>query len=283
MDKKELISLHGGHSSKYCNHAEDTLEDIIQKYIDLGYKKVGISEHIPPLNDKFLYPDEKQANLSVLDINKRFENYFTDIKKLKLEYRDRINIFAGLETETYTGYADHVKNLILKFQPDYIVGSVHHINDVCFDYSKEEYDSLALAMGSCDRMYEKYFNIQYEMIMTIKPFIVGHFDLIRIYDEDYRNRVEKPAVKQKILRNLELIKSMNLVMDFNLRPLARGEKEPYITASILKKAREMKIRVVPGDDSHSVKHAGFHVDKAITILETYGFDTLQWPDPVLLT
>ncbi len=127
-----------------------------------------------------------------------------------------------------------MKNLILKFKPDYIVGSIHHVDDICFDYSKEEYDRLSLKLGSYDLMYEKYFDLQYEMINNLKPFIVGHFDLIRIFDQDYKNRLALPEINQKIIRNLELIKSLNLVMDFNLRPLARGEKEPYITASILK-------------------------------------------------
>jgi len=279
MKTAELISLHGGHSGQYCNHAEDLLEDIIQKYIQLGFKKVGITEHIPPVSDFFLYPDEIKAKLTSLDINKKFEDYFKNIKDLKLKYASKIKIFAGMETETYTGYVEHIKNLILKFKPDYIVGSVHHVDDICFDYSKEEYDKLALKLGSYDLMYEKYFDLQYEMIKKLKPFIVGHFDLIRIYDQDYENRLTLPEINQKIIKNLELIKSLNLVMDFNLRPLARGEKEPYITASILKIAREMEISVVPGDDSHGIEQAGLNVDKAIKILEAYGFETRQWPDP----
>jgi histidinol-phosphatase (PHP family) len=279
MKTAKLISLHGGHSGQYCNHADDLLEDIIQKYIKLGFKKVGITEHIPPISDLFLYPDEIKAKLTALDIHKKFENYFKNINSLKLKYASKIKIFAGMETETYTGYVEHVNNLILKFKPDYIVGSVHHVDDICFDYSKKEYDRLALELGSYDLMYEKYFDLQYEMIKKLKPFIVGHFDLIRIYDQDYENRLALPEINQKILRNLELIKSLNLVMDFNLRPLARGEKEPYITASILKTAREMEIRVVPGDDSHGIEQAGLNVDKAIKILEAYGFETRQWPDP----
>jgi histidinol-phosphatase (PHP family) len=272
MKTAELISLHGGHSGQYCNHAEDLLEDIIQKYIKLGFKKVGITEHIPPVSDFFLFSDEIKAKLTALDINKRFEDYFKKLKNLKLKYASKIKIFAGMETETYTGYVEHVNNLILKFRPDYIVGSVHHVDDICFDYSKEEYGRLALKSGSYDLMYEKYFDLQYEMIKKLKPFIVGHFDLIRIYDQDYENRLALPEINQKIIRNLELIKSLNLVMDFNLRPLARGEKEPYITASILKIAREMEIRVVPGGDSHGIEQAGLNVDKAIKILETYGFE-----------
>ncbi|MBW2655565.1 MAG: histidinol-phosphatase [Deltaproteobacteria bacterium] len=278
----QLISLHGGHSGQYCNHAEDLLEDIILRYIELGFTKVGITEHVPPINDKFLFPDEKKANLTAADIHKRFENYFTELNSLKKKYASKIKLFAGMETETCTGYADHINELISMFQPDYIVGSVHHIDDIFFDYSREDYDRAAGVCGSYDAMYEKYFDLQYDMIKTLKPFVVGHFDLIRIYDEDYKKRLLHPEIKQKIMRNLTLIKSLNLVMDFNLRPLARGEEEPYITSSILKNVKKMGIRVVPGDDSHSVNEAGLYVDKAIEILQTYGFETL-WPEPMLLT
>jgi histidinol-phosphatase (PHP family) len=277
-----LISLHGGHSRQYCNHAVDLLEDIILKYIALGFRKVGITEHVPPINDQFLYPDERKLNLTADDLNNSFENYFTELNALKKKYADKIKIFAGMETETYAGYVDHIKKLISKFQPDYIVGSVHHVDDVCFDYSKEEYNRVACICGSNDNMYEKYFDLQYEMIKALKPFIVGHFDLIRIYDVDYKKRLLLPKINKKIQRNLKLIKSLNLVMDFNLRPLAMGKKNPYITDTILKTVKEMGIRVVPGDDSHSVSEAGRHVDKAIKILQAYGFET-QWPDPMLLT
>lgn len=277
-----LISLHGGHSGQYCNHAEDLLEDIILRYIELGFTKVGITEHVPPVSDDFLYPDEVKLNLTADNIYKRFKDYFTEIFFLKEKYASKIKIFAGMETETYSGYANHIRKLILTFHPDYIVGSVHHVDDICFDYSKEEYDKASLNCGSHDALYEKYFDQQYEMIKTLKPFIVGHFDLIRIHDKDYKQRLLQPKIIKKIIRNLELIKSLNLVMDFNLRPLARGEKEPYITTSILKMVKEMGIPVVPGDDSHGVDQAGGHVDTAIAILKKYGFQT-RWPNPVLLT
>ncbi|WP_457553141.1 histidinol-phosphatase [Desulfobacula sp.] len=276
------ISLHGGHSGQFCSHAKDLLEDIILRYIELGFAKVGISEHVPPVNDQFLFPDEKNANLTTIDLNKRFEDYFKKLKALKKKHASKIKIFAGMETETYTGYVPHIKKLISKFQPDYIVGSVHHVDDICFDYSREGYERLVAICGSYQAMYEKYFDRQYEMIKALKPFVVGHFDLIRIFDEDYEKRVLIPKINQKIIRNLTLIKSLNLVMDFNLRPLARGEKEPYITGSILKMAKEMGITAVPGDDSHGVYQAGGHVDKAIKILTAIGFKT-QWPDPVLIT
>lgn len=282
MTNKNLISLHGGHSGQFCSHAQDDLEDIVLRYMDLGYTRVGITEHVPPGREDFLYPDERNLGLTVADLEKRFESYFQTVRRLQQKYASRIRIFAGMETETYAGYAAHVKNLIRRFKPDYLVGSVHHVDDVCFDYCKEDYARVVSLCGSHEALYQRYFDLQADMILTLKPFVVGHFDLIRIFDPDYEKRLVNPLVREKILRNLKLIKSLGLVLDFNLRPLKRGEKEPYLTASIRKAAREMGILLVPGDDSHGTAEAGGHVEKAIAILTAEGFGT-DWPDPVLIT
>jgi histidinol-phosphatase (PHP family) len=111
--------------------------------------------------------------------------------------------------------------------------------------------------------------------------VVGHFDLVRIHDPHFRDRVMEPDIAAKIDRNLDLIKDLNLVMDLNLRPLAKGEPEPYPTRSILEKIRSRQIPMVPGDDSHGVAQAGAHVDAGIRLLENMGFD-LHWPVPRLL-
>ncbi|MCP3872333.1 MAG: histidinol-phosphatase HisJ [Desulfobacteraceae bacterium] len=282
MKAPTLISLHGGHSGQYCTHAKDLLEDIIQRYVTLGFTSVGITEHIPPVNDQFLFPDEKKLNLTTADILKRFEDYFINLNSLKKKYASKIKIFIGMETETYKGSVNHIQKLISKFKPDYIVGSVHHIENICFDYSIEDYERVVSLCGSYETMYEKYFDLQYDMIKVLKPFVVGHFDLIRIYDNTYKKRLLFPKIAQKIERNLNLIKSLDLIMDFNLRPLARGEKEPYITDWILNRAKKMRIRVVPGDDSHGISEVGGHVEKAIEILTRAGFDT-KWPTPRLLS
>ena len=281
MKNKLLISLHGGHSGEFCSHAKDQLEDIILRYIDLGFTRVGITEHIPPAQEEFVYPDEKSLGLTVDDLNKRFETYFQTLRSLQKQYASKIRIFAGMETETYEGYAAYIKALISRLNPDYIVGSVHHVNSICFDYSKEDYDRVVSLCGSHEALYERYFDLQQDMILNLKPFVVGHFDLVRIFDPEYEKRLLIPSIQKKIVRNLNLIKSLNLVLDFNLRPLKRGEKEPYITASIRKTAKDLGILIVPGDDSHGVSEAGGHVKKAIDILTAEGFST-EWPDPVLV-
>ena len=281
MESPSLISLHGGHSGQFCCHAENRLEEIVCAYIEKGFKRVGITEHMPPVSDLLLYPDEKKQGLTARDLYQRFARYMTEVNRLKSVYQSDIRIHVGMETETYAGYLPHVKKLIHDFQPDYIVGSVHHVDDICFDYSRQEYDRAVRHCGSHEAMYLRYFDLQFEMINNLHPFVVGHFDLIRIHDPGYEQHLLSPVIQEKILRNLSLIKELGLVMDFNLRPLARGEKEPYLTLALLKTIKKLGIPVVPGDDSHGRDQAGGHVARAIQTLETLGFDTC-WPEPRLL-
>ncbi len=279
-DRPNLVSVHGGHSGRYCRHARDTLEEMIQTYIQEGFKWVGITEHMPPPLDCFRYPDEVEAGITAADLNKSFRAYMDELNRLKKEYSSRILIFTGFEAEAYTGYKEYVKMLIRTFQPDYIVGSVHHVDDLCFDFSETMYWKAAFALGGLDLMYEKYFDIQYRMISELNPAVVGHFDLVRLFDPDYRSRIKKPGIWEKIERNLEACKTYDLILDFNTRALAKDAAEPYITEDILDRAIRMGIKIVPGDDSHGVSDIGEYTGKGIELLEKKGVST-SWPTPEL--
>lgn len=282
MSKAQYVSVHGGHSGQFCNHAKDNLEEIIQLYISHGFPWVGITEHTPAISNELLYPDQRAAKLTPEFLLERFGWYIEECKRLQKLYADKIEIFAAMEIETYSGYDTFIPELIAKFQPDYIVGSVHFVDDMGFDYSKEQYDQAAKSLGGYDQMYCRYFDMQYEMIELLRPSVVGHFDLIRIFDPNYRQRLKKTEIEKRIIRNLELIKKYDLIMDFNIRSLLKGADEPYITKSILTKARDMDIAVVPGDDSHGLANIHINMDLALTLLTDYGFDT-NWKKPQRIT
>ncbi len=274
----QLVSFHGGHSGEFCDHAADLLEDIIKAYIEKGFSHVGISEHIPPLEDRFLFPEEVEAGRTISSMQERFGRYMKELRRLAHVYESEIKIYTGMETEVWPGYEKQIKELIQLYQPDYMVGSVHHVEEISFDFSPETYQTAAQKCGSISGMYARYFDLQYEMIQTLRPFVVGHFDLIRIYDPSYRERIKEPDIQKRIHRNLDLIKSLGLVMDLNLRPLAKGKDEPYPTQSILEKIQKAGIPMLPGDDSHGADQAGCHVSQGIELLCSMQFDT-NWIFP----
>jgi len=128
-------------------------------------------------------------------------------------------------------------------------------------------------------LYCAYFDRQYELLSALKPEVVGHFDLIRIFDPNYLEHLVLPQVWERICRNLEFIRTNGLILDFNLRALSKGAEEPYVSKPILKKALSMGIAVVPGDDSHGVDSVGGHMDRGIEILSACGAAT-RWKRPV---
>ena len=278
MQKIEKVSVHGGHSGQFCNHATDSLEEIVRAYIDQGFSWVGITEHTPAPTEDLLDQDQREAGLTPALLVERFEGYMKECRRLQHRYREQIRVFTAMEIETYSANEEFVPHLIERFSPDYIVGSVHFVADINFDYSPQLYDKAARAVGSIDQLYHRYFDLQYEMIGRLQPAVVGHFDLIRIFDAGYRTRLEKPDIVEKIRRNLKLIKELDLILDFNLRALCKGAEEPYISASILEIVRHYDIAVVPGDDSHGLSSVGNYFEQGVSILQKYGFST-DWKQP----
>lgn len=274
------VSVHGGHSGQFCNHATDSLEEVIQAYIGQGFSWVGITEHMPPLSEAFRYPDEVSAGISAATLRQRFEEYFILGRSLQQKYGQQIEIMTAFETETYEGSAAYVRELIAEVKPDYIVGSVHHVAGIGIDVNRELYQNAVTATGSVEDLYCNYFDAQHEMLMDLKPAIVGHFDLIRIFDEAYLSRLQVPEIWQRVERNLGFIAEEKLILDFNLRGFDKTA-EPYPSRAVLKLALDMNIAIVPGDDSHGTASVGRNYDRGIKILTGLGA-SCDWVKPKLL-
>ena len=274
----DRVSIHGGHSGQFCCHAYDTLESIIGAYIVKGYAWVGITEHMPPNREEMILPEEADAGMDLQANYDRFADYIATCRHLQAKYADDITIYVGFETEAWSGYQAFLSKLMDTFQPDYIVGSVHHVHDVSIDFSTVYFQQAIEAAGGLDALYCDYFDLQYELITSFKPAVVGHMDLIRLLDDDYRQRMQKPDISSRIERNLSTVKDLDLILDFNLKALAKGQTEPYIARPILTRAREMGITVVPGDDVHRITDVDCFWDQGIQILDEVGLIS-DWRRP----
>jgi histidinol-phosphatase (PHP family) len=275
----ERVSIHGGHSGEFCNHAEDRLEEVVQAYADQGFAWVGLTEHMPPSADAYLYPEEREAGLTAAAMTERFGRYMDEARRLQRLYADRIDVLVGFETEATPGAITLAEQLIGQYAPDYIVGSVHHVEGIPFDYSEAEYRRAVEALGSMEALYCAYFDRQHELIERLKPQVVGHFDLIRLFDPMYRRNLMYQEVLKRIKRNLELIRDLGLILDYNVAALKKGAFEPYLSRPILNQAFYLRIPVVPGDDSHGVATVGLHLEEGIRVLIEMGFKT-RWQKPI---
>ena len=129
-----------------------------------------------------------------------------------------------------------IEDLLSKYQFDLFIGSVHHVHTIPIDYDRQLYlEARGKAGGTDERLFEDYFDLQYEMLRALKPPVVGHFDLIRLMSDDPDMRMSQwEGVWQKILRNLRFIAEYGGVVELNSSALRKGMREPYPTAKICK-------------------------------------------------
>ena len=271
------VSVHGGHSGQFCHHARDSLEEVVRAYVEAGFTWVGITEHMPPLDDSRRYPDEAASGISAATLQAQFRRYFAEVERLQACYADRIQLYKAFETESYPGATTYVQELISETRPDYIVGSVHHVGGIGIDYDRDEFQQAVTAAGSVEQLYCDYFDDQFGMLEALQPAVVGHFDLIRKFDTAYLDTLQHSAVQQRMRRNLELMADLGLIMDFNLRGFDKAT-EQYPCMPVLKQALALGVVVVPGDDSHGVASVGRNYDKGIDILRALGHDG-RWQRP----
>jgi histidinol-phosphatase (PHP family) len=277
-DRIARVSVHGGHSGQFCSHAADDLVSVVAAYAAQGFAWVGLTEHMPPPEDRFVYPEERQAGLDAAALRRRFAAYMAEARRLQRNWEAVLPIRVGFETEACSGALDLARRLVAEFHPDYIVGSVHHVADIPIDVSPAIYADAAARCGGLQELYLAYFDLQLEMIETLRPRVIGHFDLVRLFDPDYAKRLAAAPVARRIARNLEQVRRIGAILDLNVAALDKGAFEPYPAAVIRQQARRLDIALVPGDDSHGVATVGRHFDRAVALLQSEGFST-DWPEP----
>ncbi len=278
MTNFDFVSVHGGHSGSFCGHASDSLEAVVKRYIELGFRWVCLTEHMPAEVPELSAPEEAAAGMTIAEQQLRFDAYFAEGRRLQQYYQDQIILLIGFETDAYTGYETAVSNLIARHQPDMLVGSVHHVHDLLFDDKLADYTKAARLSGGINALYCDYFDKQLALIERFKPTVVGHFDLIRIHDPDYTTRWQVPEIRERAIRNLDRIKALDLILDLNVRALAKGASEPYIAEPWMNYAIANDIKMATGDDSHGVASVGANLEQGVAVLQARGGHT-NWPMP----
>jgi histidinol-phosphatase (PHP family) len=159
---------------------------------------------------------------------------------LRDKYASQIKILIGFEIDWIRPSSLALIQLSLsRFPFELLVGSVHHVHTVPIDYDGVMYaQARERAGGTDERLFEDYFDAQWEMLQELKPPVVGHFDLIRLKSDDPDGSfVRWPGVWQKIRRNLEFVAGYGGMLELNSAALRKGMSEPYPKAEICKVGR----------------------------------------------
>lgn len=267
-----MVSLHGGHSVEFCDHATGALRDLIEAAIAKGLSVWGMTEHAPRVEARFLYPEEVKRGWDVVRLLDNFQTYALQTRRFIEEYDDRITLLRGFEIEVVPTdrYAELMRGYREQYALDYCVGSVHYVDEMLFDLGPESYRKAVEAQGSLEAFVVKYYQTVADMVKAVVPEVVGHLDLVRKYPEAH-GPVDTPAMRDACLETLAIIRQHDCILDINTAGFRKGLDAPYCDPWILEQARDMGIGVCFGDDSHCARDVGAGIPEARDYLLDNGF------------
>jgi histidinol-phosphatase (PHP family) len=188
---------------------------------------------------------------------------------LQEKYKDRTQLLIGIETDFVTRLDLDRTKAILDRRTDiqYVVGSVHHVAGVSVDFDKSTYlrsiehctagtIGTTMSTSSSSSTLEmpqprntdiiptdkellpflvKYLDAQYEMIESLEPEVIGHFDLCLLFNPGYRlDAPGREQVWKRVKRNIERVVKYGGLFEANGAAIRKGWETSYPSKEVLR-------------------------------------------------
>jgi len=256
------IDLHN-HTTR-CNHAEGTIDEYIDRAIELGVDIYGFAEHAPmDFDGHYRLGFEEMSD------------YSREILEAKERYKNQIQILIGYEMDYLKEYMDR---RVLDAPVDYLIGSIHFLDKWGFD--NPEFIG-GWESRSIDDIWQEYFDAIEAMAKTGYFNIVGHFDLIKVF-----KYMPSKDIRLMSHKSLKAIKKSGMAIELNTAGLRKPIKEIYPSQSLLEVAYELNIPITFSSDAHAVEQVGFGYEEARELAIKVGYKkavTFEQKEQILFT
>jgi histidinol-phosphatase (PHP family) len=275
------VSMHGGHSGTYCDHARASLREVVEAASAAGLSSFGVSEHAPRMEARYLYEEERRRGWTVETTRALFEAYLVEAVRLQAEFAGRLDVWVGFEAEVVPeeSWWEWAQEWRGRPGVQFVVGSVHFVGGSSVDGPVEELAGLVERMGSIEAVAVEYYRGVGEMVRRLRPDIVGHLDLIR-KNGRWLGDVETARVRDEVSGLLEEMASMGEdapSLDLNVAGWRKGLPAPYPAPWVVRRANELGLAFTLGDDSHGPDDVGVGLDRGRAYLLSQGVRSVRVP------
>ncbi len=272
IDIKNIYYWSNYHSHcQFCD-GHGSMEEFVASAIAKGVKKFGFSSHAPlSFNPSWTMKVDK------------FADYVIEFERLKLKYKDEIELFLGLEVDYIHDCSDVQNDFFKDKKFDYLIGSIHFVDRMSngqywgIDAEISAFDSglKDLFDGDIKLAVERFFEISASMINKGGFDIVGHLDKIAINAGFYKEFSTKMNWYETLVaETLQLIKAKNLLLEINTRSLSKhGVSFP--NQQFYSLINDLQIPVVVNSDCHELTNIKDGFEVTFEALKKAGFKTMH--------
>ena len=266
------------HTHSVYSDGKSQPREIVEEAVRQGLTTLGFSEHSPlPFDNNF---SVKSADMP---------HYVAEIAQLKEEFKDRIDIYCGLEADYLTGFSEPFAVTKEKYHLDYLIGGVHLVIDLALQQDQasladqiwfidgpkwEVYDEGLQKFfdGDIRRAVRRFFEQSNEMIEN-EPFdIIAHFDKIKMHNRDRYFHEDESWYRKLALETLDLIREKGLIMEVNTRGIYKKRYNGFYPSPwLMEEACKMGVPAIISADAHHFSEITLEFDSAEEALKKAGY------------
>ncbi len=246
------VDLHN-HTPR-CNHATGEMEEYLKRAIEQKIDIFGFSDHAPMAFDPKYRMKLEEA-----------EEYEKEVMDLAKKYEGQIEVLLGYEVDFLPNY---LEERILKAPVDYLIGSVHFIpkNGNLWGFDNPEFIG-EYKTADIDKIWQDYFDAVEAMAKSGLFQIVGHLDLIKVF-----NFKPKKDVRLLAKKALQAIKKSGMAIEISSAGLRKPVGEPYPSKELLEAAYDLQIPITFASDAHTPEQVGQNMSSIETLAKEVGYD-----------
>ncbi|MDK3161829.1 histidinol-phosphatase HisJ family protein [Kamptonema cortianum] len=236
-----------------CKHASGAPWEYVQRAVELGLGEIGFSDHcpMPPWYDPDFRMNENQMSIYrqiVDDARRRFPDY---------------PIKFGIEADFHPGTEKYIETLIKEHEFDYVIGSVHYIDDWGFDNPDlvHRYDDMSI-----EDIWEKYFFLWEQAICSGLFDVMAHPDLVKKFGHRPKGDLTR-FYKGPLYQCMK----MGVTIEVSTAGLRKPVGEIYPSEDFLKIARAHDIPIVISSDAHKPGEVGQDFAQAVELVRKTGY------------
>ncbi len=243
--------------------------DWIKKYLEIAEKNgvtdLGFSEH------GYRFKQSKNI-LHNPWIEERQTEDLDEYVSVVLKAKEQgLPVKLGVELDYIPGKEKEIKEFIDSQPWDYVIGSVHWLEDWGFDLNemKKQWENQQIY-----KVYDKYFQIVGQLLDSKLFDIMGHVDVIKVFG--HKPHEDDNHLLLKLYDQLiEKIVSSNITVEMSTAGLRKPVQELYPSPDIMERLSKNNVPMMINSDAHRPEHVGADYDKGIAYLRKYSIENIS--------
>ena len=242
-----------------CGHATGAMERYVEHAIEAGLSELGFSDHL------FMYwlpPERRDPELAMAEWEHEF--YIEDVERCRSRYAADISLRLSTEADFIPGHERELEAILGRYDWDYVIGSVHFLDDWGFDDVRylSRFDAWDL-----DALYARYFEVVGCSAETGLFDTIGHADLVKKFG--HRAAVDQSEAYARLASRFA---RAGVCVEVNTAGLRRPVGEIYPHPDLLRACRAAGVSVTLGSDAHAPNEVAEDLAAACHLVRSVGYE-----------